>query len=382
MTMTQFVDFYQVLQIPATAGVDAIRSAVTKQRRQWVKRQSSADPDRRAEAEARVREIDRAEKVLLDQTARAAFDRERTSQRPQQETPTSTPGNWIDKAREYLLADNPAAANYAAKEAIGKEGNDAEAWFLRAHSSFLLGNGRDAGFEFTEAIRLRPDCALYHYGFAEAFAAQELWREALTEYDQALRLDPGNPEYRTAIAIVHLQDDRPGTALEIMEALVQEYPDNEVHKYYLAIALHDNALDSLGRIRPLVYDSRLVDAGGFSVVSAAQVEWLDRQVQRMVTLRSKNPEVYKLIDGLREMVVEAREVRWNLTGSGPWLIAFVLLGVIPFFAGLGGSFGAAMFGLIAGGLIVALYTSSRRLPVWKHRSKALTASGRLLQPGI
>ncbi|MEU4191397.1 tetratricopeptide repeat protein [Kribbella sp. NPDC026611] len=382
MPTTQFVDFYQVLQISATADAEAIRSAVTKQRRQWVKRQTSADPERRTEAETRVREIDRAEKALLDPSARASFDRERSTQQPQQEVPGESTGSWLDRAREYLQADNPAAANFAAREAIGKEGNDAEAWFLRAHSSFLLGHGRDAGFEFSEAIRLRPDYALYHYGFAEAFAAQEQWKEALSEYEQALRLDPGNPEYRTAIALVHLHDDRAGTAVDMMEALVKEHPDNDVYRYYLAIALHDNALDSLALIRPFVYNGVVVDAGGFAVVSAAQADWLDRQVQRITALRSKNPEVQRLGNALRDMYRDARTVKWDLAGSGGWAIAFVLFGVLPFFGGFGGSAGAVLFGLVFGGGIAALYTHTRRMPTWKHRLKALTAAGRLQRPGI
>ncbi|WP_328328580.1 tetratricopeptide repeat protein [Kribbella sp. NBC_00382] len=384
MKTTHFVDLYQVLQVPATAIEEEIRSAVTKQRRQWVKRQTSADPDRRTEAEARVRDIDRAEQVLLNQLTRQGFDRERAGQRPsEQETPGGEiTGSWIDKAREYLLADNPGAANYAAREAIGKEGNDAEAWFLRAHSSFLLGNGRDAGYEFVEAIRLRPDSALYHYGFAEAFAAQEKWKEALVEYEHALRLDPGNPEYRTSIAVAYLQDDMAGRAVEIMESLVSEFPGTEVYKYYLGLALHDNALDSLGQIKPFVYNGRMVDAGGYAVVSEAQVRWVEAQGGRIRALKSKDPEIRRLGERLIEMAVESRIVRWNLDGSGPWIGAFILLGVIPFFAGFSGSAGAVFFGLVAGGLIAAIFTNSRRLPVWKQKLKSLTESGRLLRPGI
>jgi tetratricopeptide (TPR) repeat protein len=384
MKTTQFVDLYQVLQVPATAIEEEIRSAVTKQRRQWVKRQTSADPDRRAEAEARVRDIDRAEQVLLNQLTRQGYDRERAGQRPsEQEAPGGEiTGSWIDKAREYLLADNPGAANYAAREAIGKEGDDAEAWFLRAHSSFLLGNGRDAGYEFVEAIRLRPDSALYHYGFAEAFAAQEKWKEALTEYEHALRLDPGNPEYRTSIAVAYLQDDKADRAVELMEALVAEFPGVEVYKYYFALALYDNALDSLGQIKPFVYNGRMVDAGGYSVVSEAQAEWVERQSRRINALQCKNPEAAGLAQRLMEMAVEARTVRWNLDGSGPWIGAFVVLGLIPFFGGFSGSAGASFFGLIVGGLIAAGFTATRRLPGWKHKAKLLTESGRLLRPGI
>ncbi|MEV8375216.1 tetratricopeptide repeat protein [Kribbella sp. NPDC056861] len=355
---TQYVDLYQVLQVSATADMEAVRSAVAKQRHLWVKRQTSADPGRRTEAEARVRDIDRAEQVLLDLSSRAAFDRERNAHRPSD-------------------ADNPGAAHYATRGAI-----DAEAWFLRAHSSFLLGNVSDAGHEFTEAIRLRPDSALYHYGFAEALAAQEKWREALVEYEHALRLDPGNPEYRTSIAVACLQDEKADRAVELMEALITEFPETEVYEYYLGIALHDNALDALGQIKPFAYTGRMADSGGYSVVSEAQADWLERQAGRIQALRCKDPEIRRTAEHLMELATDARNVRWNLEGSGPWVGAFVLFGVLPFLGGLSVSAGAVIFGLIVGGLIAALFTSTRRAPVWKHKLTALTETGRLLYPGI
>lgn len=385
MTTTHFVNFYEILQVSASAQPDEIKAAITKQRRLWVKRQTSSDPARRTEAEARVRDIDQAERTLLDPGSRAAFDRalagHRESGRP---VGGSADGiGWLERARTYLSEDNANAANYAAREAINQRGNDDEAWFIRGHSSFLLGNGRDAEYELAEAIRLRSDHGLYHYTLGEVFAAQEKWQPALSQYEQALKLEPGNPEYRTSIAVVLLQTDHSTKALEIMEGVVRDHPNNQAFLFYLAIALHDSGLESLGKAGPLFFNGQLINEGGFMIVSEAQADLMDKRADRITGLHVRDPEVGKMVTEIREMVREARTMRWNLTNSLPWLLGFLFLGVAPLFGGAGsGSGGAAVFGLFAGALIVFLYVTLRRKPAWKHLRQELIAQNRLESAGI
>ncbi len=100
-----------------------------------------------------------------------------------------------------------------------------------------MGNYRDAGFEFREAIGLRPDNPEYHFDYAEAFLALGSWGEALSEYEFALRLAPDEPLYKTAIANVYLIQGMAEKALDIMEAVVEQHPLVAVFQYYLALAL-------------------------------------------------------------------------------------------------------------------------------------------------
>jgi tetratricopeptide (TPR) repeat protein len=385
MTTLDFVNLYEILQVAQTAPEDEIRKAITKQRRQWVKRTSSADPARRTEAEARVRDIDRAEKVLLNRTSRAAFDNELANYRPPVPPAAGAADSvgWLDKARTYLQDENANAANYAAREALTLRGDDHEAWFIRAHSSFLLGNARDAEYEFGEAIRLQPQSGPYHYGLGEIYAAQEKWKSALSEYEQALRLDAGNPEYQTSIAQVYLMNEMAGKALDIMEDVVRRHPNNSAFTFYLAIALHDSALESLGEIKPLVFNGQVVDAGGFAIISEAQANLVAAHADRIASLNVRSPEVGTMVAEMRQMVAEAHGMRWNLAGTKAWLIAFVVLGIIPLFGGSsGGSPGVAVLGLLACAAIITLYVLVKRRPFWRHRRKALSDMGRLLREGI
>lgn len=383
MTTSQFVNLYEVLQIGQTSGTEEIRKAITKQRRQWIKRQGSADPDRRAEAEARVRDIDRAEKVLLDTGARATFDRELAEYRPPEGPSVQGNGiDWLDRARAYLDQDNPSAANYAAREAINLRGDHDAAWFVRAHSSFLLGNAGDAEYEFAEAIRLAPQNPAYHYGLGEAYASMSKWQQAMRKYEDALRIDPGNPEYRTSIAQVFLQNEMAGKALEIMESVVREHPDNPAFRYYLAIALHDELLDHLGKIRPVVLHGEVLGEGGFYILSEAQASLVMKRADAIENLKTGDPDVTKMVEELRQMVYEARETKWNWTNWHKWFGAFLIVGIIPFIGGIGsGSPGSVFMGFLMMVLIGGMFYTLRHKPMWQHRLKAATELNRVERKG-
>ncbi|HEY3607233.1 MAG TPA: tetratricopeptide repeat protein [Pseudonocardiaceae bacterium] len=359
--MTTFVNLYGLLGVPEGAAPDEIRAAITKQRRLWIKRQTSPEPDRRTEAETRVRELDRAEKILLDVSARAAYDQQLATNRPSatDSPPVGGAGNWLDKARAYLDAGNAGAANYAARQAINEEGANDEAWFIRGHSSFLQGNARDAEYELAEAIRLRPDNASYHYSLGEVYAIQEKWSGALAEYEQALRIDPGNPLYRTSQAQVYLHTDRCAEACAIMEEVVRAFPDNETFRFYLAIALHDSALESLAKLPNTPADS------GWIIASDAQAKLISRTATRIAGLRCSDPDVNKMAADMREMVADATKMTWNLSGTGAWITGFVVLGLLP----LAASGAGTIFGLLFGGLIIWGFVYTRRKPVWRHRQQ-------------
>lgn len=384
MTASQFVNYYEVLQVARTATADDIRKAVTQQRRLWVKRQTSSDPSRRTEAEARVRDIDRAEKVLLDRSTRSAFDRELSDYRPPEEAQARDgEGDWLDRARAYLAMDNPRAANYAAREAINLRGNDDAAWFVRAHSSFLLGNSSDAEYEFAEAIRLRPDNGLYHYGLGETYSAQQKWRSALSQYEEALRLEPGNPEYRTSIAQVYLQNDKSGDALRIMEEVVRAHGDNPAFKYYLAIALHDDALDSLGQIRPLVANGTVIDPGGYFILSEEQADLMAKRATRIRGLNVDDPDIAQMVADIEKLVAESREVKCDYTNVGKWAVAVVIFGLIPFFGGISsGSAGSVLMGVLVILGLGCTFAALKIRPSWKHRLYQAKASNRLQRTGI
>ncbi|MFD0816751.1 tetratricopeptide repeat protein [Micromonospora zhanjiangensis] len=370
------MDYYEILQIPETADTAQIKAAVSQQRRIWIKRQASADPKRRGEAETRVRNIDEAERVLLNTQQRQGYDRRLPDQRRAAPETAHQDGDadWLDRARVYLEMGNPGAAHRAAREATNQRGGDHGAWFLRAHSSFLLGQAADAEFEFAEAIRIAPDESEYHHDLGEVYAQQEKWPLAMREFETALRLAPGNPVTRTAIAQVLLATDEPQKALSIMEAVVQEHRDNNIFKYYLGAALEATARHSVTLLRD----------GTIIVTSQAQADLLNRNADRIAKLGLRDQDAAAAVVELRRLATSSREMMW--VHSSAWqLYGFMLIASL---CGLCGGLGSGDGGGVAAGLfiaapiavgVVALYISRHRKPAYQHAAQQL--AGQVLRWG-
>jgi Tfp pilus assembly protein PilF len=363
---TALVDFYELLQVPAEASAEEIKTAVRRERRTWVKRQANPDPERRAEAEARVRSIDQAERTLLDAEGRAAYDHERAKRpAPQPEERRESGGDWLARAREFLQEGDAGAAHYAAREAISQRGADHEAWFIRAHASLLLGRPADAEFEFTEAIRIEPTNAKYHAGLGDVCFAQSKWAAARTAFERALRLDPGNPEYRTGIAQVLIGTDQAAAAITIMEEVVAAHPDVPAFRYYLAIAVHDAAIERMTR------DPR---GGGWVITTAAQAAATDAAAARMESQAPGQPEITRLAGELRRQAARAREPIWLQRGTLRYYgAAFVVFGLFPL---LSGQVGAVLLGLLVCAGVIAAYVARHRKPRYELARREL-AGGRV-----
>jgi tetratricopeptide (TPR) repeat protein len=369
MTATTFVDYYELLQIAQTASLEEVKSAISHQRRIWIKRQASADPQRRAEAETRVRRLDEAERVLLSPAQRRDYDRQLperrgTDGRPEIGADSAT--GWVERARTYLDGGNVGAAHRAAREATNQRGGDHEAWYVRAHSSFLLGQVTDAEFEFAEAIRIAPEEPDYHHDLGEVYLQQEKWPLALREFEIALRLSPDNPVTRTGIAQVMLGTEQPARALEIMEAVVRDNPRNQSFKYYLGAALEAVARSSMTLLRD----------GSIVVTSATQAELLEHHANRIAKLRLVDEDASLAVAELRRMATDARQLMWIHSQS--WQVyAFVLVALVcGMFGGLGsGSGGGVAFGLLVAGPLAAgviyMYVARHRKPAYEHAAKSL-----------
>lgn len=407
-------DLYEILEVARSADSAQIREAITKQRRIWVRRQSSPDPARRARAEDRVREIDRAEKTLLDPEARAAFDRQLGARAPAGTAPRvgsgpSQPGGsgagagsgarsgaatgpasgpaagaaagaaagpgtaptgpmsaeqWRERARDFTAQSNHLAANRAAREAVAVDPSDPDAWRLLAGTSAAAGRLADAAYEYAEALRLReePEARL---GLADVYARQENWRGALGEYDAVLAADADELRARVGRAevLVHsgpARERREG--LRTLQGIARAHPEDEHVRTTLAYALYNDALASLAGLRD----------GTRLPVTARQVRLVRRRARRIKTLGLSDPEVETMRNTLLSLAREARRKVWVRGGR----MRFYLVPAVPLIL-------LALFSrdsslvylwsvLIA--CLVALYIVRHRQPAWKFRLTELRTS--------
>lgn len=370
-TTTSWVDFYDILNLPQTADADRIRDGIRVQRRLWNKRAGQADPTGKQLAERRIRELAEAERVLLDQGRRHQYDAAFASERSRAQAEQSSAGasaagaaNWLQRARDFIAVGNAHSANYAAREAISVNGADHEAWSIRANSSFMLGDYRDAGFEFREAIRLQPQNATYHFDYGDALCANEEFSAALGEYESALRLDPGELVYKTAIANLYLLTDRPGEALNLMEDVVRQAPDNQFFSYYLAAALHDVTLSKWSKLRN----------GNAMITSESQIQATRDLSNRALALRFDDDKLRASIRENLDFANKAAEVIWRHSSNVLWYVGAVVVGLFMLLSGIGGMI---LFGLILAGAAIAAYVVRHRKPLWQfqQQSSAVARAG-------
>jgi Flp pilus assembly protein TadD len=358
MTMTQeFVNFYDILpNIVETSDDDAIRKAIRDQRQIWNKRAAQADPVKREQAQKRIRDLGEAERVLLDPARKREFDQQRRQYSPPENAavPAGTGArDWLAAASEYFDHGNFASANYAAREAISQDGNNHRAWSIRANSSFNLGKFDDAGYEFREAIRLKPDSAEYYFDYGDAFAqlgTSEALAQARVQYEAALRIEPGNPVYRTAVASIELRQREPDKALAIMEDVVKEYPDEQFFQYYLALAIEAVQDSKWSRTRD----------GHLLITSEAQIEITREMSGRALKLTFDDEPLRKSLQRNLDMANAAAEKKWFHSNVGAWGVALLIsLALIA----------AKGIGVIFVVVVVGLYVPTHLRPVWKQNAR-------------
>ncbi|HET9893937.1 MAG TPA: tetratricopeptide repeat protein [Streptosporangiaceae bacterium] len=358
MTVTQeFVNFYEILPgIVETSNEESIRKAIRAQRQIWNKRAAQADPVKREQAQKRVRDLGEAERVLLNPARKREFDQQAQQQRPQANVAVET-GNggrdWLTLALEYFDGGNFASANYAAREALSQDGSNHKAWSVRANSSFNMGEFKDAGYEFREAIRLKPDSAEYHFEYGDAFAqlgTSESLTAARSEYEAALRIDPGNPVYRTSVANIQLRQGEQSQALAVMEEVVKEHPDVSAFQYYLALAIEAVQDSKWSQTR----DGRLM------ITSEAQITMTREMSSRALRLKFDDDPLRKSLRRNLDLANAAAETKWFHSSVGGW--GFALLISLALIAAHG-------VGIIFVIIVVALYTATHRRPQWKQNAR-------------
>jgi Tfp pilus assembly protein PilF len=372
------VNYYDLLEITRTATAEDIRAAITKQRRIWVRRQSSPDPDRRAEAEQRVRQIDQAEKTLLNSAERSAFDARlagersplpppRADRRTSTEPPPSgqrTAHDWLERARTFLAQGNLGAATRAAREATSLAPGLAEAWHLYAQASAEDDRPADAEWGYAEAIDLEPDNVEFRRGLGEAYLKQRKWRQAVTEFERVLQRSPDDARARAGLGEAYVNNGNAKQGLVLLEKAVEASPDDVDVKTSYAYALHGSAVGSLSEL----------DTGAMLVLSRRQLALVRRNARKTRALRLSDPKVRELSDELRSLAKDAAKAIWMPSFHKRYYaialgLAILLMALAP--RGVEGSSLYQGVGVVMALIVVGWYVWRHRIPAWKIRRKDL-----------
>lgn len=284
---------YEVLGLNPGATEEAIRSAVTEQRRAWRRRTSSPELEIRHEAERRMQLLDEAERTLLDPARRRSYDAQHQS-RPQQNQPAET--NWLVRAVQQMEAGHHEVATFTARHAVEADPDNPYAWSVLASASAGAGDTRNAVNAIERAISLEPENASLHVKRGDIFTAAGEYDRALHAYRAAAGLEPRNVRYRGAVVHSLTKQRRLDAAIAEAEQIYQANPDDGEARNILAQALADRATAAQHEL----------PNGQLIIASLSQASHVDSLSNRGLSVQAPDPMVN---DELRRHKKRSRDAR-------------------------------------------------------------------------
>lgn len=343
------LDYYELLEVTQDASEEEIRAAITRQRRIWVRRQSSPDPERRAYAEQRVRDVDSAERILLDPVARRAYDDARARQ-------AVTPA-------DHGAASRHSRAPTSRREATGRRrldgdpaaGSRPDRPHLTTHQGTTPRGGTPEG---DLDVHLRR---------GDSYLDRAAWRRARAEFEYVLQRDPGNLRARAGLGLAQVGAGRVKDGLTILEQVLAEHPDDEDTKLALATALYESAVAGLGEVR---------DARGRTrpmILSRRQLRLVRRHLRRIRRLGLSDWHVRTNVEELSDLLAEARKAVWTRSAHLRfYAMLFVAAALVAFASDVESLrvFGAFWMVVVAG-----VYVLRHRVPAWKYYRRGRASAG-------
>ena len=194
LRLSQAANYYEIMELPATAGADEIKDAYYALARRY-------HPDRfhlqfgtqlHGKLSSAFARITQAYEKLTDPNVRSAYDKAMERSRRLAESAKVEPG--VDSADDFKFKTGDAGTDSSRAEYNFREGIEA------------LKEGRiDAAISYlAAAARLAPQEARYRAYYGRALAASEKTRRlAENEIQAAVKLDPANANFRTMLAEVY-----------------------------------------------------------------------------------------------------------------------------------------------------------------------------------
>lgn len=337
---------YEVLGLNPGATEEAIRSAVTEQRRAWRRRTSSPELEIRHEAERRMQLLDEAERTLLDPIRRRSYDAQHQSTPQQSAQHRSQPGetNWLVRAVQQMESGQHEVAVFTARHAVEADPQNPYAWSVLASASAGAGDTLNAVNAIERAISLEPEDASLHVKRGDIFTAAGEYGRALHAYRAAAGLEPRNVRYRGAVVHSLTKQGRLDAAITEAELIYQTSPDDGEARNILAQALADRATAAQHEL----------PNGQLVIASVAQASHVESLSNRGLSVQAPDPLVNDELRRHKKRSRDARQRRLSASALrrnyryplGTGLIAAALLCCAPGALGDGASTQAST-GLVA-----------------------------------
>jgi tetratricopeptide (TPR) repeat protein len=304
-TTSEFVDYFELLNLSSTASNEDIEARIRDQMRLWVKRTEAPEMSTRQQAERQVKHLTEAKRILLNASSRQSYEAELRSQPAQ--TPASAdamPAEGEDLVRvayEHLAEGDALSAVYVASRATERQPGVPDAWAVLAEGKLAMDRTDDAVYEYRKAIDLKPNEPSYYFGLGDVHERREEWPQAMQNYEQASRIEPTNALYRVAIANVHIQTEQSEKAIPILEQAASDLPDSDAVHYYLALAYHDAAIESWTPVRD----------GKHMITTPEQASYSKELLEKAQAVNLDDGEVREMLSETSDKVSHALAKHWG-----------------------------------------------------------------------
>ena len=209
--------------------------------------------------------------------------------------------------------------------------SSSDVWYIAGQCALNTGEHDKAESYFRSAIGITADDAEFHYGLGRALHLQGDYAQAVSKYEDALRIDPGSELYKDYRVRAYLGTETYLHGVEIAEGLVGEYPGSDLYQETLAWALVIASRNQMTRL----------DDGRELITSKKQFDYAQDALNRLHTLRIEDTQLTELVGNLKDDVVSSRRnvwIRLQPARFTVWLVVFNIL----LMAALGISVGALL----------------------------------------
>ncbi len=161
--------------------------------------------------------------------------------------------DWMEA--RVLLADlhlrtgAPDLAIEEAQKVLEKDPKSSQAQLILVNAYFQKRDGQKANKAVDDLIQVAPNNPVAYYQKGRVLLAQRKEKEALSQFEKALSLQPNYVEALSLIVAVHLQQKENKRAIERVEAQIKVSPQNPF--FYAMLGNLSNRIRTWQRLRPI-----------------------------------------------------------------------------------------------------------------------------------
>lgn len=231
------INYYSELELDSNLTIDELEEEIKALQKKWIRRQTSANQEKRHEAENKIQMIADAKDVLLDPASKRTYDDELyayenqvVEQQQTQQTPTS--GGYyhisdeefeelVERYWVYADANDYSSALAQSQHLTTVAPDNFLSWFLHGYSNRQFGNNELSIGYFNKAIEMNPSHESSYVQLGVALLSLKRRNDAYQAFQKGLQINPNSEIAIRNTANLLLDDGQVDEAISLYEKLIE-----------------------------------------------------------------------------------------------------------------------------------------------------------------